>query len=374
MQKRDASPGQCFYLHALQQRTRYPYLLRENHGCGECLMDPLKRLIELPGPSGDEWRVRDFIKKEISPHVDEVYKDKFGNLIAHCKGKGAKVMLVAHMDEIGLMVRNIEPTGISCSEIGGFEPVSLLGETVEVEAKGKFITGIITTKEMANDEPIKKAVKMSDLIIDTGFSKEELLKQGVEIGSYIHVHSRITTLRNGKLLVGKALDDRIGCYVLLEVAKRLKKRGSDIYYVFTVQEEIGLYGGETSVYGLEPDWAIAIDTTSTDDFSDQATRKIGHGPCLTIKDADMITNRCINDWFKAVAKKNNIPLQLDISDFGTTDALTISVSKGGIPCTVAGVAIRNIHTTVGIVSLHDIQYLIQLLEELLKQPAKKCIP
>ncbi len=335
-------------------------------------MDLLRRLMELPGPSGDEWRVREFIKKEISPYVDEVYTDKFGNLIAYSKGKGAKVMLVAHMDEIGLMVKSIEANGITCSEVGGFEAISLLGETVEVEAKGKFITGIITTKEIANDDKIKKVIMIEDLIIDTGYARDELSKQGVEIGSYIHLHPRVTTLRNNKLITGKALDDRMGCYALIELAKRLKKRNNEIYYVFTVQEEIGLYGGETSVYGLEPDWAIAVDTTSTNDFSESATRKIGGGPCLTIKDADMITNRCINDWLKDVARKNKIPLQLDISDFGTTDALTISVAKGGIPCTVVGVAIRNIHTTVGVASLNDIQQLIQLLEELLKEPAKKC--
>src|SRR3989344_3186278 len=335
-------------------------------------MDLLKKLMELPGPSGDEWRIRELIKKEIISYVDEIYIDKFGNLIAHSKGKGAKVMLVAHMDEIGLMVKSIDNYGISCSEIGGFEAVSLLGEVVEVEAEGKFVTGIVTTKEIANDNQIKKMIKIEELIIDTGFSKEEMLKMGVEIGSYIHLHPRVVTLRNGKLIAGKALDDRIGCYVLIELAKRLKKKESNIYYVFTVQEEIGLYGGETSVYSLDPDWAIAVDTTNTNDFSDQVTRKIGHGPCLTIKDADMITNRCINDWLKKTAMKNKIPLQLDINDFGTTDALAISVAKGGIPCTVLGVAMRNIHTTVGLASMHDISYLIQLLEELLKEPAKKC--
>lgn len=335
-------------------------------------MDLLRRLMELPGPSGDEWRVRELIKKEITPYVDEIYTDKFGNLITHSKGKGAKVMLVAHMDEIGLMVKSIDNFGISCSEVGGFEAISLLGEIVEVEAKGKFITGIVTTREMVNDEKIKKVIKIEELIIDTGFSKEEMLKLGVEIGSYIHLHPRVVSLRNGKLIAGKALDDRIGCFALIELAKRLKKKNSDIYYVFTVQEEIGLYGGETSVYSIEPDWAIAVDTTSTNDFSDQITRKIGGGPCLTIKDADMITNRSINKMLKEVARKKKIPLQLDISDFGTTDALTISVAKGGIPCTVLGVAIRNIHTTVGVASLHDIQYLIQLLEELLKEPASKC--
>src|SRR3989344_281144 len=302
-------------------------------------MDFLKRLMELPGPSGDEWRVRELIKKEIKPYVDEVHTDKFG---------------------------------IACSEVGGFEAVSLLGEVVEVEAKGKFITGIVTAREMANDDEIKNVIKIEEIIIDTGFSKEEMHKLGVEIGSYIHLHPRVVSLRNGKLIAGKALDDRIGCFALIELAKRLKKKESDIYYVFTVQEEIGLYGGETSVYSIEPDWAIAVDTTSTNDFGDQVTRQIGGGPCLTIKDADMITNRSINDMLKEVAKKKNIPLQLDISDFGTTDALTISVAKGGIPCTVLGVAIRNIHTAVGIASLHDIQHLIQLLEELLKEPAKKC--
>ena len=340
-------------------------------------MDLLRQLIDIKSPSGNEAAIRNFLKKAIKPYVDKVHVDKYGNLIAHKKGRGPKVMLSAHMDEVGLMVKSIDHQGlIYCSEIGGLEPITLLGERVLVESKSKFpVRGIITTKEISNAEEIDKTPKMEDLIVDTGMSKAELTKMGVQIGSYIYFTVNSSCLGCTDIISGKALDDRIGCYVLLEVAKRIKKAKNNIYFVFTVQEEIGLYGAKTSVYGIDPDWAIAVDVTGAADLGEDPLNIIGKGPCLTIKDADTITNRCINGWVKNMAKKLKVPLQLEVNEIGTTDALNISVSKGGVPTGVLGVAVRNIHTTSGIASLKDVKGVISILEGLLKRPEKQmCLP
>jgi len=339
-------------------------------------MDLLKTLIDIKGPSGNEGAVRNFIKKAIKPYVDTVHVDKYGNLVAHKKGVGPKVLLTAHMDEIGLMIKSIDTKGlIYCSEIGGVEPITLLGEKVLVETKGKPIYGIITTKEISNAEIIEKVPKMEDIIIDTGLSKKELEKSGVKIGSYLYLLLESSTLGCEDIIAGKALDDRIGCFILLEVAKKIQKCKTEIYFVFTVQEEIGLYGGKTSIYSIDPDWAITVDVTNAEDFYENPRNCIGKGPCLTIKDADTITSRCINGWIEDIAKKKKIPLQLEVNEIGTTDAFNIAVAKGGIPTAVIGVAVRNIHTTSSIASIPDIKKVISILETLLQRPVKKlCIP
>ncbi len=338
-------------------------------------MDILEKLINLSGPSGNEQPVRAFIKQQIEQYVSDVHVDKFGNLIARKKGKKPTVILVAHMDEIGIMIKSIDDNGwIYCTEVGGIDPVILLGERVTIETKKGEITGVITTKSIAESGYQETIPKMGDLIIDTGLTKKQLLEAGVEIGSYLHLMSQPTYLGNKDLLCGKALDDRAGCYILLELAKRLKNTGHEVYFIFTVQEEVGLYGAKTSIYQIDPDWAIIVDVSNTDEFTDKTPAKaVGKGPCITIKDSDMIGNRCINGWFKDIAKKHKIPLQYDISEFGTTDALSISVSKGGIPTGVLSVPIRNLHTTTGVVSRKDIEHAITLIEVLLKKPPRACL-
>ena len=336
-------------------------------------MELLKKLIDTSGPSGNEQEVRNIIRNEIKSFVSEIYVDKFGNLIAHKKGKKPIVMLVAHMDEIGIMIKNINEKGhIRISDIGYIEPVTLLGEKVKLKTNKGFIYGIITCKEISNDDTIEKLPKFEDIFIDTGLSKEQLIKEGIKVGSYLHFITESTFLGNKDFISGKALDDRIGCFVLIELAKRLKNVNCDIYYVFTVQEEIGLFGAQTSVYHIEPDWALIIDTTNSEEFSDKSSKILNGGPCIVIKDADMVTNRCLNEWLEDLAKKNKIPYQLEITEKGVTDALQISVAKGGIPSTILCAPVRNIHTTVGIASIEDINNIIKLAELLLKNPPKVC--
>tara|TARA_Y100000310_G_scaffold68970_1_gene64284 strand:+ start:4127 stop:5152 length:1026 start_codon:yes stop_codon:yes gene_type:complete len=340
-------------------------------------MDLLRKLVDIKGPSGDESLIRNFIRKEIRPFVDKVQVDKFGNLIASTKGVGPTIMITAHMDEIGLMVQSIDTKGlVYVAEIGGVEPLTMLGERVLIQSKSKEpVYGIVTTKDISDAQEITKVPSIFDLVIDTGLSKKELTKKGVQIGSYVYFTSESNCLGNKNIISGKALDDRIGCFILLEVAKKLKNTTKNILYVFTVQEEVGLYGAKTSLHGINPDWAVAIDVTAAEDLNDNPVNCMGKGPCLTIKDADTITSPCVNEWIKKTAKKLGVPLQLEVSELGTTDALNISVAKGGIPTSVLGVAVRNIHTAASIASVQDINGAIKILTALLKRATKDlCFP
>ncbi len=337
-------------------------------------MQLLKKLSEALGPSGYETQVRQIINQEIKHYVDEIYVDKFGNLIAHKKGNSPKVMIVAHMDEIGFMIKNIEDNGlIKCSDIGGSDPSIFVGEKVNIKTKEGWIKGVITTKKVCDGERQKNKVELTDIVVDTGLSKEELIKLDVEIGSYTFIEKGFDFLGSEDYITGKALDDRIGCYIICELVKKVKYLNGDIFFVFTAQEEVGLHGATTSTYNIKPDWSIVIDVTNTNEFSESPSISVGKGPCITIKDASMIGNRCINNWITEIAKKNKIPIQYDVGELGTTDALNISISRGGVPSAVLGVAIRNMHTTIGVANRKDIENTIKILELLLKDPPKVCL-
>ncbi|MHA1865452.1 MAG: M42 family metallopeptidase [Candidatus Heimdallarchaeaceae archaeon] len=331
-------------------------------------MDLLEKLISTFGVSGNEEAVRNIIMEEIKNHVDEVFVDKLGNLIAHKKGERPKVMLAAHMDEIGLMAKGIGGRGrISFSTVGEVDPVMLLGERVHIETKKGIIHGVITCKEVNDGNILERIPKIEDLFVDTGLNKNDLKKLGIEVGTFMALERDLYYLGSDKIICGKAFDDRIGCYILIELAKRLKETcKNEIYYVFTIQEEIGLVGALTSAYIVEPDWAIVVDVTETDDASGEATKTIGRGPCLTIKDAETVGNKILNKHILEIAKRNKIHIQRDVSDEGTTDAASISITKGGVPCTVLGVCIRNLHTATSVANRKDIEKTIKILEELLK--------
>jgi len=344
------------------------YLSTNKYSIGE-IMDLLERLISTFGVSGNEERVRNLTQEEIKKYVDEVYVDKVGNLIAHKKGKKPKIMLAAHMDEIGLMVKNIEPRGrIYFAEIGGADPVMLLGERVHIETKRGIIHGVITTREVNDGSFINQIPRIEDLFVDTGLSERELKKLGVEVGSYLSLERDLYYLGSEKIICGKAFDDRIGCYILIELAKRLKNSCCEIYFVFTIQEEIGLVGAMTSAYIVEPDWAIAVDAIETSDAKETPTITLGRGPSVTIKDAQMIGDKTLNEHLMKIAKGEKIHVQKDVSETGTTDAASISITKGGVPSTVVGVPIRNLHTATAVANKEDIENTIKLLEEFLKNP------
>ena len=339
-------------------------------------LELLAKLMNALGPSGSEGPVRDIIKKEIGPYVDEIKIDKFGNLIAHKKGSGTRIMFVAHMDEIALMVKNINEVGqLSFSEVGGVEPLTLVGETVRIlNNKNQFVCeGIVSCEELHEDLELEKIPKISDLYIDAGVNRRELKKLGIDTGCYLVPTHSFRYLGSKKYISGKAVDDRVGCYALIEVIKQLKKKKypHDLYFVFSVQEEIGLYGVQVSLYQINPDWGIAIDTTNAED-SDPADPlvSLGKGPVITLKDSEIITSKLLDDHIKALAKKHRIPHQPKVEEVGTTDATKIMLHKEGLPSTMIGLPVRNIHSSVGIVHADDIVNCIRLLHLLLEHPPR----
>ena len=330
-------------------------------------MELLLELMSISGVSGNEEAVRDFISKEIKNYVDEVKIDTLGNLIAVKKGKLPKVMLAAHMDEIGLMVKGFDGKGnIKCSGIGDITTKSLIGQKVKIAAKSGYIEGIIKTTKKS------KKTSINDLVVRTGVSKKELMKMGIDVGSYISLEAHPEIL-NKKYVRGKALDNRVGCFVLIELARKLKSAVNEIYFAFTIQEEIGLYGAKTSAFEIRPDWAITVDVSEANKDISKSETFLGKGPFITIKNADFIGNKCINNWIKGIAKEKNIQLQYNVSDTETTDATNISLSRGGVPSSVIGVAVQNMHTAKGTASIKDIRSLIEVLYELLKNPPKVCL-
>ncbi|MBW3003710.1 M28 family peptidase [Candidatus Woesearchaeota archaeon] len=335
----------------------------------------LIKLLDTFGPSGSEYSVRAIIEKEMKDLVDEMYTDKLGNLICHKSGKGGKVMLTAHMDEIGLIIRDIKEDGkIKFSVVGGVDRATLLGQYVAILNRENEIvaTGVITYQELQDDLIIEEMPEVEDLHIDTGLKKQGLIKKRIGVGAFAVPFQEARFLGNKDVIAGKALDDRIGCFILIELAKRLKDTDNDIYYVFTVQEEVGLYGAQIAVYKIDPDWGIAVDVTNAEDYEKECVLECGKGPVISVMDAEMISNRCINDWLLEIARKKRIPVQFKVDDTGTTDATKIMLSRGGVPSTVVGVAVRNLHSTISTANLNDIKDAIELLHELMKNPPKVC--
>jgi tetrahedral aminopeptidase len=338
----------------------------------------LQKLIDVLGPSGREHLIREMIKKEVKPYCDKLWTDQFGNLIAHKKGKGIKIMLAAHMDEIGLMVKEIHKNGhIRFAPVGGVEPITLVGQSVSILAKNNKVicNGIITTEELQDAYEIEELPQMVDLYVDTGLaSKSAVKRKGIAVGDYIIPRHNATCLGDKFLISGKALDNRVGCYALIQLLKKLRTCKHDLYVVFTVQEEIGLHGAKTATYHLNPDWGIAIDTTNTEDASVEPQVTLGGGPVITYMDSEVISNSCLNDWLEKTAKKKKITLQKKVEETGTTDAARIMINKAGIPATTLSVPVRNLHSTISICDVRDATKTIAVLYSLLKQKnLRKCV-
>jgi len=336
----------------------------------------LQKLINTVSPSGDEELVRGLIKKVMKGYVNKIETDNLGNLICRKKGNGPVIVLAAHMDEIGLMVSKVDADGyLKIAAIGGVDTIALVGQKVQImNEKNKVIChGVITFEEIHDGRSLdrKDIPPISELYVDVGLTKEGCKKKGIDVGCYIVPLHHFEYLGDKNVISGKALDDRTGCYILIELARRLKRAKADIYFIFTVQEEIGLYGAKTSIYNLKPEWGIAIDVVSARDGAVGSTRMLGNGPVITVKDAEMIADRHLNNILEKIAKKLKINLQKDVSSFGTTDATNIMLSKGGTPSTAIGVAVRNIHSTIGISDMRDIEGTIKILYEFLKNPPKK---
>ena len=335
------------------------------------MKDILEKLSNAAGVSGFEENIREIITDEVKDHVDEIETDNLGNLIMVKKGKddGKKIMLAAHMDEIGLMVRHIDKEGfIKFSKIGGINDQMLLNQEVYIHTDNGNVLGVLGSKPPHRMKAAerKKAVEYENMFIDIGAKDKEEAEKIVSVGDVATIKREFSTLR-GSIVAGKAFDNRVGCLVLIEVMKRIKSDAT-IYAVGTVQEEVGLKGAKTSAFKINPDLAIALDVTISGDHpgikEDEAPAKLGGGPAIILTDASgrgIITHPKVKKLLIEAAEREEIPYQLEVSEGGTTDATAIHLTREGIPTGVLSAPTRYIHTPVEVVDLDDVENTVNLL-------------
>ncbi len=332
----------------------------------------LKKLCEEYGASGNEERVRKIIINEVKDHCDEVKIDNIGNLI--CKiGSGHPIyMFEAHMDEIGFVVKYIDENGfIYFVPVGGFWPPTVINQRVVILGD-KEVTGVIGSKppHIMDEEEMKRPLKLKEFFIDVGAnSRDEVEKMGIHIGDSIVWKSTFEDI--GKNIVSKSLDNRIGVFTLIEMIKQLKYVGNlkgTFYFVFAVQEEVGLKGARIAAFRIQPDVAISVDTGlaggSPAVQEKEAPPKLGKGPIVNYVEAGgrgLIASPQVNKWLIDVAKANNIPYQVDATDGGVTDAAIIYITGKGIPSASIGIPSRYIHSPNEMINKTDVENTIKLL-------------
>ncbi|MDQ7779904.1 MAG: M42 family metallopeptidase [Planctomycetota bacterium] len=334
-------------------------------------MQLLRQLSETHGVAGNEKAVRDLIWSEIKTRVDSKEVDAMGNLIVTKKGRKSRprIMLAAHMDEVGLMVVNIDKQGmLKFRAVGGLDERALLSKHVLV---GKDKTpGVIGAKPVhliwRREEEMKRPPKTDELHIDIGASSKEDAEKQVKIGDYAMFDTEYASL--GPTIKGKAFDDRIGCALLVELLK--KPLPVTVHAAFTVQEEVGLRGARIAAFRIEPDIAIVLEGTAAGDFPEKRdlskAAMIGKGPVITIMDRTVICDRKLVDLAIACAKKARIPFQLKRPGVGGTDAGRIHMTKAGSRTLVISVACRYVHSPASIASKADIRNAGRLVSAVLK--------
>ncbi len=331
--------------------------------------DTLEKLSNACGVAGREDEVRDLMKRFLKPHVDEVREDKLGNVIGTKTGKrkAPKVMLAAHMDEIGLIVKTISKEGfLRFAKIGGIDDRILLAQKVMVYAEKGPLHGIIGSKppHIQREEERKKIVTHDQLFIDIGAeNQEEARKMGVRIGDPVEFDIKFARVRRD-VVIGKAFDDRVGCAVMVEAVKRLKKTSCATYAVGTVQEEVGLRGAATAAFGIEPDVGLALDVTVAGDVPGvkevEAPIKMKEGPSITVADRGLIAHPKVLRLLTDAAEENNIRYQLETGLPGTTDAARISLTREGVPSGTISIPARYIHSPSSMLSLKDAEDAVKL--------------
>lgn len=326
----------------------------------------LKEMSEASGVSGNENEVSQIVKKYFQQYCDEITEDPLGNIISVKKGNGVnnkKIMLAAHMDEIGLMVKDIDKRGfIQFTNIGGVDQRTLLCQEVIIHGE-EDVYGLISVKppHVTSAEERKESLNIEDLAIDTGFSKEELDSK-IQIGDVITIKRNMVSLQSD-WVAGKALDDRAGVVSLLMCLKELENYNheADIYFVITVQEEVGTRGATTAAYSINPDIGIAVDVGfgKTPELNQYETIEIGKGPAITVG-PNIHPN--IFDKMKEVANKQYIDYQIEVAPGPSgTDAWPMQVSRAGVATGLLSIPLRYMHTSVETISLSDVEKTGKLL-------------
>ncbi|WP_326909065.1 M42 family metallopeptidase [Sedimentibacter sp. MB31-C6] len=322
--------------------------------------DLIKNLSDCFSPSGREQNVRELIINEIKDYVDDFNIDSLGNLIARKKGAGKKIMFSAHMDQIGLIITHVDEKGfLSFSNVGGLQAKELLGHRVIFN---NGLEGVICSEEVKD----KDKLTMSKLYIDVASTSSDFVKKNFQIGDMCVFKTDF--YENEDCIICKAADDRIGCYILIEAIKNHPSTDNDIYYVFSVQEEVGTRGAKTAGYSINPDLAIALDITATGDSLDKTKMdvKLNGGAAIKLMDKSLITHPEVKDLLTNLAKNNNIKYQYEVLEFGGTDAGAIHLTREGVPSGVISIPTRNLHTSGEIFNKNDVIECIKLVIAVVK--------
>jgi endoglucanase len=334
-------------------------------------IDLLRELSQAFGVAGFEDEVRDIIRRVMELYTDEIRVDVLGNLIATRKGKTEKVlMLDAHMDEIGFMVSYIEEDGfLRFTTLGGWDARILPSHAMTIRTEeGRTVKGVIGTPppHILKPEDRKKPYKIEDLFVDIGAaSADEVRGLGIRIGSPAVITYPFERL-NEKLVMGKALDDRAGCAVLIETLRALKDEELDVTLVanFAVCEEVGLRGARTAAYQIEPDLALALEGTVGADVPGipgaRRPTALGKGPAITVADRSLIVHPKLVRFLSQLAEEEGLPYQLKVPPFGSTDAGAIQQTRGGALAGVLSVPCRYIHSPFSLLRLDDFENTVRL--------------
>ena len=324
----------------------------------------LKQLTEIFGPSGYEENIRKLVRAEVKPLADEIKVDALGNLIARKRPSKytkdtKKIMIAAHMDEIGLMVSHIDENGFArFSNIGGVFGRYVLGGRV------RFLNGTAGVIGFDRFDKMNEVPPLDKIYIDVGATSKKDCP--VKVGDVAAFDRSFVEM--GDRLVAKSMDDRVGVLVAIETLRALKSTPHDVYFVFTTQEEVGTRGAGTSAFGIDPDLGIAVDVTAAADTPNalKMEMKLGKGPCVKFQDGGMIADPRVVKWMIRTAEKSKIPYQREVLLFGSTDARAMQLTRAGVPAGCLSIPVRYVHSPSEMVDYNDVQNSVKLLTALLR--------
>lgn len=335
----------------------------------------LEQLSNAFGPAGCEDEVRKLLARALRHQVDELQTDALGNLIAFKQGTGPeprlKVMVDAHMDEVGLMVTRFEKSGlIGFRAVGGLDDRMLLAKGVVVGERR--LPGVITAPpiHLTKAEQRNQIIKIDQLVIDIGASSEEEAKSLVKLGDYVAFDTQFQPLTDNGLrtVKGKAFDDRVGCAIAAALAE--ETYAVDLYLSFSAQEETGLRGARVAAFRIEPDVAFALEGTVCDDAPKKEdvspTSQLGKGPAITVMDRSFIADRRLVRLLTDLAEARGIPYQFKQPGVGGTNAGAIHLARTGVPSVAVSVPCRYIHAPVSMTSLNDMDHAVMLMKAALQ--------